>query len=178
MENILPDNFTIEPSPSFLTIPSKPYAPISHTFFPPASSSPHPESNIQPHHTLIVFVNGLGLPASTWEPCISILRSRVKNSPSLLTFDRYGQGLTTARDPLDDGSGYGHDFMDAANDLHGIILVIARTKLGLQKDEVENGRLSVIFVAASIGVSALLHTLFLFSELNILFNIFCYMSSE
>ncbi|EDN95094.1 hypothetical protein SS1G_10969 [Sclerotinia sclerotiorum 1980 UF-70] len=144
----------INVSPSFLTIPSKPRASISHTFFPAASASVVQESSVQPYHTLVIFVNGLGLPASSWESCISILRSRVRNCPSLLTYDRYGQGLTTARDPLDNGKGYGHDFMDAANDLHEVILVIARTKFGLQPDEVEDGRLSVIFVAASIGVGA------------------------
>ncbi|KAB8293140.1 hypothetical protein EYC80_007491 [Monilinia laxa] len=152
MANITSDPSTINPSPhaSFLTIPTKPHSPISHIFFP--SSAPHLEPNVQLCQTLIVFVNGLGLPASSWEPCIAILRSRVIDSPSILTFDRFGQGLTTARDPLDDGNGYGHDFMDAANDLHEIILVIAKTKLGLQKTEVEKGKLSVIFVAASIGV--------------------------
>ncbi|KAG4028720.1 hypothetical protein MFRU_019g00140 [Monilinia fructicola] len=150
MANISSNPATINPSPSFLTIPTKPHSPISHIFFP--SSAPHLEPNVQPCQTLIVFVNGLGLPASSWEPCISTFRSRVAESPSILTFDRFGQGLTTARDPLDDGNGYGHDFMDAANDLHEIILVIAKTKLGLQRTEVENGNLSVIFVAASIGV--------------------------
>ncbi|ESZ90658.1 hypothetical protein SBOR_8958 [Sclerotinia borealis F-4128] len=118
---------TINPSPSFLTILSKPHAPISYTFFP--SSLAYAESNIKPHHNLIVF-----------------------SLPSILTFDRYGQGLTTARDPLDDGNGYGHGFMDAANDLHEIILEVARMKLGLHQNEAENGRLSVTFVAASIGV--------------------------
>ncbi|KAI9643454.1 hypothetical protein NHQ30_008073 [Ciborinia camelliae] len=151
MSNISSNPLPINPSPSLLTIPSKPHSSISHTFFP-SSLPPHQDSNLQPHQTLIVFVNGLGLPASSWTPCISILRSRVQNSPSILTFDRYGQGLTTARDPLDDGNGYGHDLMDAANDLHEIILVIASSKFGLQQNEVENGRLGVIFVAASIGV--------------------------
>ncbi|KAF7939886.1 uncharacterized protein EAE98_000013 [Botrytis deweyae] len=146
------DTSPIDPCPSFLTIPSKPRAPISYTFFPRASYSTLSESNVTLHHTLVVFVNGLGLPASSWESCISVLRSRVKEAPSLLTFDRYGQGLTTARDPLDDGNGYGHDFMDAANDLHEIILVIASKELGLEKTDAENGRLSVIFVAASVGV--------------------------
>ncbi|KAK6608964.1 hypothetical protein H4I96_02895 [Botrytis cinerea] len=146
------DSSTIDPRPSFLTIPSKPHAQISYTFFPHASSSTLLESDVPLRHNLVVFVNGLGLPASSWEPCISVLQSHVKNTPPLLTFDRYGQGLTTARDPLDDGNGYGHDFMDAANDLHEIILVIASTKLGLEKTDVENGRLGVIFVAASIGV--------------------------
>ncbi|TGO18737.1 hypothetical protein BTUL_0008g01220 [Botrytis tulipae] len=146
------DTSPIDSCPSFLTIPSKPHAPISYTFFPRASSSTLSESNVPLHHTLVVFVNGLGLSASSWESCISVLRFQVKKSPPLLTFDRYGQGSTTARDPLDDGNGYGHDFMDAANDLHEIVLVIASKKLGLEKTDVENGRLSIIFVAASVGV--------------------------
>ncbi|TGO68632.1 hypothetical protein BOTNAR_0022g00400 [Botryotinia narcissicola] len=146
------DTFPIDSCPSFLTIPSKPHAPISYTFFPRASSSTLSESNVPLHYTLVVFINGLGLPASSWESCISVLRSLTKKTPPLLTFDRYGQGLTTARYPLDDGNGYGHDFMDAANDLHEIILVIASKNLGLEKTDVENGRLSVIFVAASVGV--------------------------
>lgn len=45
--------------------------------------------------------------------------------------------------------------MDAADDLHEIIIVIAETRLGLSKPEVKNGKLRIIFVAASIGVSAL-----------------------
>lgn len=153
MPDISSDSSTANPSPSFLIIPSKPHAPISHTFFP--SSLACLESSNQLHRTLIAFVNGLGLPASSWEPCISILRSSDPELPSILTFDRYGQGLTTARDPLDDSNGYGHDFMDAADDLHEIIIVIAETRLGLSKPEVKNGKLRIIFVAASIGVSAL-----------------------
>src|SRR3954469_3904282 len=105
------------PSPAFLEIPAKPNAPISYTFYPTLQSQGEPKS----YQNLIVFVNGLGLPASSWTQSISILQSSLENCPPILTFDRYGQGLTTARDPLDDGHGYGHDFMDAANDLHSII---------------------------------------------------------
>ncbi|KAF7883828.1 hypothetical protein EAF00_011140 [Botryotinia globosa] len=71
--------------------------------------------------------------------------------PSQNQMSRYITPLLSL-DSLDDGNGYGHDFMDAANDLHEIILVIASKKLGLEKTDVGNRRLSVIFVAASVGV--------------------------
>ncbi|KAM3083379.1 hypothetical protein ACMFMG_004031 [Clarireedia jacksonii] len=135
-------------SPSFLTIPTKPDAPISYTFYANSVSHGQPKT----YQDLIVFVNGLGLPASSWTQSISILQSSLESCPSILTFDRYGQGLTTARDPLDDGNGYGHDFMDAANDLHSIILVIAKTKLDLTEKDIENRKLHLTIVAASIGV--------------------------
>jgi len=70
----------------------------------------------------------------------------------MLTFDRYGQGLTTARDPLDDSHGYGHDFSDAAQDLHEIITTVAALHFNLTKSEVENGSLALLFVGNSIGV--------------------------
>ncbi|KAM3069932.1 hypothetical protein ACMFMF_008286 [Clarireedia jacksonii] len=144
-------------SPSFLTIPTKPDAPISYTFYANSVSHGQPKT----YQDLIVFVNGLGLPASSWTQSISILQSSLESCPSILTFDRYGQGLTTARDPLDDGNGYGHDFMDAANDLHSIILVIAKTKLDLTEKDIENRKLHLTIVAASIGVSALSFAVYL-----------------
>lgn len=43
--------------------------------------------------------------------------------PSMLAYDRYGQGMTEARDPQDEGAeeGYGHDVADAVDDLHYLI---------------------------------------------------------
>jgi hypothetical protein len=89
--------------PTFLKIPSKPDAPVSCTFFP--------GNDDKVSGRLVVFVNGLGLPASSWLAGISLLRSQVKSLPPILTYDRYGQGLTTARDPLDMIKG-SHDFLD------------------------------------------------------------------
>lgn len=129
-------------SPSFLTIPSKPDAPISCTLF----------SGTTDQHSahLIVFVNGLGLPASSWLAGISLLQSEVKPCPPILTYDRFGQGLTTARDPLDKIKG-SHDFLDVTNDLHEIIVTVATSKLGLERNDVEGGRLPLLLVGASIG---------------------------
>ncbi|KAG0647159.1 hypothetical protein D0Z07_7114 [Hyphodiscus hymeniophilus] len=129
-------------SPAFLKIPSKPDAPISATFFE--------GSDVKDSSRLIVFVNGLGLPASSWTAGISLLQSSVKSIPPILTFDRYGQGLTTSRDPLDKIKG-SHDFLDVTNDLHEIILTIAESKLGLAQSVVESGKLQLLLIGASIG---------------------------
>jgi pimeloyl-ACP methyl ester carboxylesterase len=64
--------------------------------------------------------------------------------PQILTYDRYGQGATTSRDPIDEQPGkepgYGHDFNDAINGLHELLQIVAPDKSPLA------------FVAASIGV--------------------------
>jgi pimeloyl-ACP methyl ester carboxylesterase len=135
---------SVAASPSFLTIPTKPSAPISHTFFPGSVPS---LSEID----LVVFVNGLGLPASSWLPSIKILHSSLDSCPPLLTYDRFGQGLTTARDPLEsqtEGKG-SHDLLDAAHDLHEIIRTIAENH-GLMQT-VEDGKLRIMLVGASVG---------------------------
>jgi pimeloyl-ACP methyl ester carboxylesterase len=143
-------SFPVLNSPEFLTIPSKPSAPISYTFFPGGKESSSPEKH------LIVFVNGLGLPASSWLPAISILRSKDPTCPAILTYDRFAQGNTTSHDPLDstDGKehGYGHDFMDVATDLHEVITAISILKLGFTEAGPDNGKLHLLLIGASIGV--------------------------
>ncbi|KUJ14717.1 uncharacterized protein LY89DRAFT_120136 [Mollisia scopiformis] len=135
--------------PEFLAIPSKPQSPICFTFFP-AINSQTSTSSVQ---HLIVFINGLGLPAASWLPSISLLRSQ-PSCPTIITYDRFGQGLTTSRDPLDGTSGkeLGHDFLDVATDLHEIILTISTKKLGLNASDVAHGgKLHLLLVGASIG---------------------------
>ncbi|RDL30457.1 Uncharacterized protein BP5553_10335 [Venustampulla echinocandica] len=137
------------PDPSHLTIPSKPTAPISYTFFPGANPSSSPSTH------LIIFINGLGLPAASWTPSINILRTKLPSHPACLTYDRYGQGLTTARDPIDGSPGKedGHDFLDVVADLHEIINVIAATKFSFADDakDIENGKLQLLMIGSSIG---------------------------
>ncbi|KAH7395710.1 hypothetical protein BKA64DRAFT_66606 [Cadophora sp. MPI-SDFR-AT-0126] len=136
--------------PGYLNIPSKPNAPISYSFFPATTSPPTTVS----YDTLIVFVNGLGLPAASWIPTIASLQSYLVGAcPALLTYDRFGQGLTTARDPSDGQKGkeLGHDLIDVANDLHEIILATAASNFGLQSTAVENGKLHLLLVCASVG---------------------------
>ena len=138
------DTFQL-PAPEFLTISSKPSAPISHTFIPASSSNSKDK--------LVVFVNGLGLPAASWLPGILTLKTILPSPPAILTYDRFGQGLTKARDPIDDqpGKELGHDLLDVAIDLHEIIQVIATTKLGLSEQDFESGKLQVLMIGASIG---------------------------
>lgn len=137
------------PDPSQLTIPTKPAAPISYTFFP----SPKPNPSVSTH--LIVFVNGLGLPAASWAPSINILDAKLPSHPACLTYDRYGQGLTTARDPTDGSPGKenGHDFLDVVADLHEIINVIATAKFNFTDavKAIEHGKLQLLMIGSSIG---------------------------
>ena len=80
----------------------------------------------------VVFLNGLMTDKATWLPIMAgIIRQRKGFSPgfpSMLAYDRYGQGLTIDRDPQDIGkpNGYGHDCADAAVDLHHLISQITK----------------------------------------------------
>ncbi|KAH8593762.1 hypothetical protein B0O99DRAFT_626099 [Bisporella sp. PMI_857] len=134
----------LPPTPTFLIIPSKPTAPISYSFFPETQ----PASKF-----LIVFVNGLGLPASSWAQSIKILHSMEECCPPILTYDRFGQGLTTARDPLDGtpGKENGHDFLDVVKDLHEIIITIAKKSLHISELDINNGKLPLLLIGHSIG---------------------------
>ncbi|KAG4439569.1 hypothetical protein IFR05_004968 [Cadophora sp. M221] len=84
---------------------------------------------------------------------IASLQKLAPTCPAILTYDRFGQGLTTSRDPLDGqrGKELGHDFLDVANDLHEIILSVAASELGLQSPDVESGKARLLLVGASIG---------------------------
>ncbi|TGO27715.1 hypothetical protein BPAE_0038g00610 [Botrytis paeoniae] len=61
----------------------------------------------------------------------SRLLSTSSVKPSILTYDRHGQGATTSQDPVDDipgtDPGYDHDLNDAVNDLHELIQVTVAT---------------------------------------------------
>ena len=96
---------------------------------------------------LVVFLNGLIADKSSWLPIMaSIIRQRREGStagPSLLAYDRYGQGLTTDTDPQDQGREpmRGHDVADAAKDLWQLILQVC----------VDGSMPRVVLVANSIG---------------------------
>ena len=104
-------------------------------------------------HILVVFLNGLMSDKATWIPVMAgIIRQRKDATPSgfpsMLAYDRYGQGMTEDRDLQDQGreEGHGHDCKDAANDLHHLIEQIAAEKMQLKSE-----RLRVVLVANSIG---------------------------
>lgn len=125
----------------FISLPSKAQAQIAYDISGPDGAELQKS-------TLVVFINGLGLPAASWKPVISMVQaSDGLNKPQMLTYDRFGQGATTARDPLDEQPGkepgYGHDFMDATKDLHELLQAVAPQGSKPRR---------LVFVAASIGV--------------------------
>jgi len=111
---------------------------------------------------MIVFLNNLLMPAASWKPCISLLNEkRAQSAPTaadkqntipMLTYDRFGQGATTDRDPLDARPGtevgYGHDFLDVVHDLHELIAVVSTEVFG---SETAKELPHLLLVGASIG---------------------------
>lgn len=72
--------------------------------------------------TLIVFLNGLASPQSSWNAAIDLLlQHRPSSTPALLTYDRYGQGESDS-DPSDPpDTPYGHGAAAVIDDLHQLI---------------------------------------------------------
>ena len=99
---------------------------------------------------LVIFLNGLMSDKSAWLAIMgAIIRKHTDDGfPSLLAYDRYGQGLTEDRDPQDQGKpkGYGHDVADVVQDLHQLINQIATEKMDSSPK-----KLHLVFVANSIG---------------------------
>ncbi|KAJ5715443.1 alpha/beta-hydrolase [Penicillium malachiteum] len=127
---------------SFLALTTKPSAQLSFTFSAP-SETPNP--------VLVVFLNGLGLPQAFWQPIITQLKDRRKDSilPAFVTYDRFGQGQTTDRDPQDAGAEdptHGHDCLASVRDLHQFLTQISSDKLGLDLESVP-----LVLVGNSIG---------------------------
>ena len=114
------------PRASFISLPRKPSARLAYRFFPAASAS---KSNVR-----IVFLNGLGLPMEGWVPAIRLLLASYADAGgapfSMLTYDRFGQGATTDRDP-DDASAadpkHAHDVAAIAHDLHDLLQQVELT---------------------------------------------------
>ena len=126
---------------STLNLPHKPTASIHYTLAKGTGDK-----------IMIVFLNGLMTDKTSWIPVIaSIIRQRKGTSagfPTMLTYDRYGQGMTSDRDPQDEGkeAGHGHDCASAAEDLHHLIQQISEKQLGMKSEQ-----LRIILVANSIG---------------------------
>ena len=101
---------------------------------------------------LVVFLNGLMTEKVTWLPVMSgIIRRRIGTAagfPSMLAYDRYGQGMSDDRDPADHGKaeGHGHDCKDAADDLHCLIDQVAQQQMGTKVEQ-----LRLVLVGNSIG---------------------------
>ncbi|KAF5022462.1 hypothetical protein F66182_5498 [Fusarium sp. NRRL 66182] len=129
---------------SSIRLETKPGAELSYSFH--ASTAPR---NTSP--TLVVFVNGLGAPQAGWTATIAKLKELSPNkSPALLTFDRFGQGQMSDRDPSDEGAAdptHAHDCMSVVGDMRQLIAQILRDELGV--DDPDGARL--VLVANSIG---------------------------
>ncbi|KAK6515084.1 hypothetical protein TWF506_007433 [Arthrobotrys conoides] len=121
-----------------VVLPHKPSASLSCTFIKGSTN------------IFIVFLNGLGLPQSHWWPCTTQFLSLAHVRPYILTYDRYGQGLTTDPDPQDGGQsplppGHRHDIISVTKDLHTLIHTISITH------RIPLSETPLIFVANSIG---------------------------
>ena len=100
-------NHTIE-------LDTKPGASIHYTF----------AKSREPNHSfLIVFLNGLMTDKTSWLPTMAGIIRKEPSFPPMLAYDRYGQGMTEDRDPHDIGreTGYGHDVLGCARDLHQLV---------------------------------------------------------
>ncbi|KAJ5620566.1 hypothetical protein N7510_004550 [Penicillium lagena] len=122
---------------------TKPTAQISYGFHEPVST---------PSTVLVVYLNGMGLPQGSWAASITQLQAIRKGAsiPALLTYDRFGQGQTTDRDPQDEGASdptHGHDCLSAVKDLRQLITQVASEKLGVA----DVNSLSLVLVGNSIG---------------------------
>jgi pimeloyl-ACP methyl ester carboxylesterase len=100
-----------------INLPTKPTANLSYTF-----SSGSPTTT-----TLVLFLNGLILPQSSWEPTISATQAKFLDTqtaqPHLLSYDRYGQGTSH---PHPNGS---HDTIDVVSDLHSFLTIFCSQEL-------------------------------------------------
>jgi len=94
---------------------------------------------------LIVFINGLMVPRSGWEPTIErvvqIRQEKGRTLPAMLAYDRFGQGDSDP-DPTDKGD-QTHSLDDAVHDLHDFVAQFR------QQMNMQNKRL--VFVCNSIG---------------------------
>lgn len=72
--------------------------------------------------------------------------------PAILTYDRFGQGLSVDRDPTDAGAedpSHAHDCMSAVGDMRQLITQIAKDKMNVQEPDA----LRIILVGNSVGCS-------------------------
>jgi pimeloyl-ACP methyl ester carboxylesterase len=139
-----------DPEISSTQLDHKPGAKLNYTYYPASAPKNHSNPFSQ---TLIVFLNGLMLPRSSWDASIqSFLEKRIVGRlpyPGLLSYDRYGQGESD-QDPTDKDAPpcHGHDALSSVSDLKQLILQIWRDHLDMAKP---THFPSLIFVCNSIG---------------------------
>ncbi|KAI4744996.1 alpha/beta-hydrolase [Aureobasidium sp. EXF-12298] len=113
-----------------IQLPTKPNANLSYTFQPGAPTTT----------TLVIFLNGLILPQSSWHPTIIATQAKKIAQPHLLSYDRYGQGTSDAHP---NGN---HDITDVVSDLYSFLTLFCPQKLDSQLS-----KLKVVLVCNSIG---------------------------
>jgi len=133
-----------------ITLATKPGASLAVNTYTPdnPTSLPLPLSK-----TLIVFLNGLAAPQTSWKPTLTILLQHHKPSlPALLTYDRYGQGASDP-DPTDPpDTPYGHDADTVISDLHQLLSQACRDTLRLPPPGTNDSATThLIFICNSIG---------------------------
>ncbi|KAJ4343620.1 hypothetical protein N0V95_006628 [Ascochyta clinopodiicola] len=140
-----------EPEISAIPLDGKHAAKVHYTYYPASSSRlSHPNPFAQ---SLIVFLNGLMLPRSSWDQSINaFLEKRVRAGlpyPALLSYDRFGQG-DSDRDPNDKEPppSHGHDVMSAVRDLKQFTLQIWKEHLQTSNPSQYP---CLVFVCNSIG---------------------------
>lgn len=141
-----------DPEISAMSLEGKHGAKIHYTYYPASVASKLGHNNPF-SQSLIVFLNGLMLPRSSWDPSIhAFLEKRIRAGlpyPAMLSYDRFGQG-DSDRDPNDQEPPpcHGHDAMSAVWDLRQFTLQIWREHL--QRTNSSQFP-SLVFVCNSIG---------------------------
>jgi pimeloyl-ACP methyl ester carboxylesterase len=136
---------------SSLALDAKPGAQIHYTYYP--ASKPHGNHPNPFSQTLIVFLNGLMRPRSSWDATMrSFLEKRIVGRlphPALLSYDRYGQGGSDPDpDDQDPPPSHGHDAISAVKALKQITTQVWRDHLDHEKP---THYPCLIFVCNSIG---------------------------
>ncbi|CAI6334481.1 unnamed protein product [Periconia digitata] len=140
-----------EPEISAIELEHRNGAKIHYTYYPHSPSKPNRPNPFA--KSLVVFLNGLIMPRSSWDNAIhDFLEKRINAQlpyPALLTYDRYGQG-DSDRDPNDTEPppSHGHDCMSAVHDLRQLTLQIWKTHLNISNPTQFP---ALIFACNSIG---------------------------
>ncbi|KAJ5083682.1 hypothetical protein N7456_013109 [Penicillium angulare] len=127
----------------FISLATKPSAQLCYKFHA-ATGTTKP--------VLLVFLNGIALPQTSWEDVISRLHENSPTGvlPAMLTYDRFGQGQTTDRDPVDEHAvdkENGHSCLDVARDLRQLVTQVSEQKMGIS----DVNELQLVLVCNSIG---------------------------
>ncbi|KAH8911644.1 alpha/beta-hydrolase [Coniochaeta sp. PMI_546] len=131
-----------------ITLATKPGASLAVSTFTPRSPA---ELVPAKGKMLVVFLNGLTSPQSSWKATIDLLLQHDQQSiPAILTYDRYGQGESN-QDPTDPpNTPYGHDATTVIDDLHQLLAQVCTEVLHITAPG-EGSNSHIFFICNSIG---------------------------